>query len=442
MNGLINRFAPVWHTLWLALALIALSACAANDAFATAPNIYKVPGFYPDANIPFSKRTPQARIFYVTDRMAVPGTPQDRQYSHARSASMALGHITASFGADMTWEQLKLVSAGHHRAGKVRLDLHSATEVVRFEPTPLPFIARNNRVTTSSAALKKYNAQTRVFKREIARQLRRSNRKEVTFFVHGFFNDFEYAGGTAANIWHYSGRVGVPVFYSWPGANPGIFGYFRDKESAEYSVYHLKETLRMLVAVPELKKLHIIAHSLGTELITTAVREIIIEERAAGRGPEKTLKIANLILAAPDLDFGVVTQRLIAERVGGPSTGQITVYMNPNDGMLALAQALASGKRLGRLSPDDLSAREHEMLGAVNNVNFINVERVIGKRDHSYFRKNPDVLSDIARLIQTGAAPGTAERPLERISGNFWGMHAGYPFTRPPEPVSVKDVVK
>ncbi|MCP5086631.1 MAG: alpha/beta hydrolase [Rhodobacteraceae bacterium] len=441
MNGSFNKFAQALCAVSLALVLITLSACAANNVFATAPNIYRVPGVYPDAHIPASKRTTQARIYYVTDRMVLPGTPNNRRYDYARSASMALGHVTAAFGEDMTWEQLKQVSAGKQPAAKVRLDVHAAREVVRFEPTPLPFDARNGKVRISSAALKKYNAQTFVFKREISRQLRASSRKEITFFVHGFYNDFEYAGRTTANIWHYSGRVGVPVFYSWPGSNPGLLGYFRDKESAEYSVYHLKETLRMLAAVPELKKLHIIAHSLGTELITTALREIIIEESAAGRNPMRTLKIANLILAAPDLDFGVVTQRLIAERVG-PSFGQLTVYTNPNDGTLGLAQMLSPGKRFGRLSPNDLNPRQQRMLGTVGNVNFINVEKVIGKRDHSYFRKNPDVLSDIARLIQTGAPPGTKARPLEHISGNFWGMHAGYPFTRPTERKDPKKLIK
>ena len=44
----------------------------------------------------------------------------------------------------------------------------------------------------------------------------------------------------------------------------------------------------------------------------------------AGRDPRRTLKIDTLILAAPDLDFGVVRQRLAAENAAA-AIGQVYV---------------------------------------------------------------------------------------------------------------------
>lgn len=65
--------------------------------------------------------------------------------------------------------------------------------------------------------------------------------------------------------------------------------------------------------MPEVGSIHILAHSRGTDITTTALRELVIEARAAGKNPVTFLKVKNIILAAPDLDYGVVTQRLIAE---------------------------------------------------------------------------------------------------------------------------------
>ncbi|MDP3960991.1 MAG: alpha/beta hydrolase, partial [Pseudorhodobacter sp.] len=171
-----------------------------------------------------------------------------------------------------------------------------------------------------------YAQQPRTFQAAVAAELRQAARKEVVVFAHGFRNDFNEAEASLASIWHYSGRIGVPILYTWPAGNPGLFGYFKDRESGEFSIYHLKEFLRMLAAIPELEHITIIAHSRGSDVTTSALREMVIAERAAGRVPLETLKISNLILAAPDLDFGVMRQRLIAERFGA-AFGQVTVYL-------------------------------------------------------------------------------------------------------------------
>ncbi len=57
----------------------------------------------------------------------------------------------------------------------------------------------------------------------------------------------------------------------------------------------------------------------------------------------------------------------------------------------------------------------------------------MGGDSHSYFRKNPNVLSDIALTLQTGAKPGAKERPLLPVAGNFWRLTKFYPFDVPPD---------
>ena len=52
----------------------------------------------------------------------------------------------------------------------------------------------------------------------------------------------------------------------------------------------------------------LIAHSRGTDVTTTALRELNIEYKAAGKETRKELKLGNLVLCAADLDIDVVSQ--------------------------------------------------------------------------------------------------------------------------------------
>jgi esterase/lipase superfamily enzyme len=113
----------------------------------------------------------------------------------------------------------------------------------------------------------------------------------------------------------------------------------------------------MLVSFPEIERINIIAHSRGADITTTTLRELVIEARAAHGSAREHLRIANLILAAPDLDFGIVRQRLMAEKFG-PAIGQITIYTTQVDGALGLSESLMTGKRFGQLKSSDLGATE------------------------------------------------------------------------------------
>ena len=211
---------------------------------------------------------------------------------------------------------------------------------------------------------------------------------EKAVYVHGFNNSFDFAASAHAEIWHFLGRRGVPILYSWPAAHGGLLGYFVDRESGEFTIYHLKQLIRMLVSFAEIERINIIAHSRGTDITTTTLRELVIEARAAHGSARDHLRISNLILAAPDLDFGVVRQRLIAEKFG-PAIGQITIYTTQADETLSISESLMSGRRFGRLDTSDLGATEQAIFAEVTNVNIIDVQGVDSFLGHSYFRDNP-----------------------------------------------------
>jgi len=264
----------------------------------------------------------------------------------------------------------------------------------------------------------------------LGRALRESGRRDILLYVHGFNSRFDDTMETLARLWRATEETTLPVAFSWPSGNPGAFAYFKDRESGEFAIFHLKRTLRILAGVPGLRRIHVVAHSRGSEVVTTALREMVIAERAAGRDPRHALKVENLVLAAPDLDFSIARQRLIAERFG-PAFGRITVYINPGDSALGLAQVLLAGVRFGRISPDQLGATEREIFASIGNVHFINVTAVTGGSSHNYFRSNPDVLHDMAEVIVSGAAPGDPARSLEPDPGNFWRLVQERPETEP-----------
>ncbi len=401
-----------------------LSACSPVRVLAPTPNIF-TSGAYPQSEISQGYRTAEAPVFFITDRNA---THQGGalSYGNERSSSMAFGASTVAFGKDQNWQTLSAASGQRTRAKKLPLNIIENEEILRFEPTPTQFRVVNGKPVKLPEAVVSYNRKRAAFQDEIREQMRIAGKNEVIIFVHGFNNSFEDGVFSLSDIWHFSGRNGVPIAYSWPAGAGGLFGYFKDRESGEFTVFHMKELLTQLSEIPELRKIHIVAHSRGTDVTTTALRELIIAVRSQGKNPKTVLKIENLIMAAPDLDFSVVRQRLIAEGFGA-SVGQITVYMNRGDTALGISQRLMAGQRLGKLISGDLKPAEREIFEEVKTVNFINVEGVRGLTGHAYYRTNRNVLSDIATIIRQSAVPGSPSRPLDRIDGNFWNMPSEYP---------------
>jgi esterase/lipase superfamily enzyme len=415
---------------WLAVLVwgLVLAACDRPIKLAETPTLYRMGMGFPMAEVPPALRTVDPEILYVTDRQPEGAEGQTRGYGFHRSDSMAYGVARVRFGDFASWPEL-LARADLTDRRRESLTTESYAERLRFPETPLPPVLRNGRLVPDPAAQAAYDVTTRAFQAEVAARLAAAGRSEVIVYVHGFNNDIDDGLATAASLWHFAGRIGVPISYSWPAGNKGLTAYIKDRESGEFSVYHFKEFLRALAAVPGVRKIHLVAHSRGADVVTGALRELAIFEFGGGRDPRRTLKVESLILAAPDLDFGVVRQRLAAERVAA-AIGQVYVYVNPRDGALGLAQALATGTRIGRLSPDMLSEEEWGELAQAPNVHFINVEAAGGRIGHAYFRDNPAVLSDVMLTLRSGALPGSATRPLEPVRAQFWNLHANYPGPR------------
>ncbi len=399
--------------------------CTIGHPLMPTPNLYDRSGGYPESRVSPAARSNRVDLLYVTDR--APETSDGAlAYGSRRSASAAYGSVIVEIGEGISWEELVEVSGTKRRDRNPDVRVSSIAELGRFPATPRPFTVVDGATVEDPKVQSVQKRAEAEFLEHLHRRLAMAQDKDVLVYIQGFNNSFDYAARAEAEVWHFLGRRGVPVLYSWPAAHGGLFGYFIDRESGEFTIYHLKEFLRLLASSPEVERVHILAHSRGTDVATTALRELVIETRAAGRNPRESLRIANLVLAAPDLDFDIVRQRLMAEKFG-PAIGQITIYTTQADKALSISQTLMSGTRFGRVQKTDLGEREHQIFTEVTNVNIIEVQGVHSGLGHGYFRSSPAASSDLILILRDGSRPGEPTRPLKREVLNFWTMPKDYP---------------
>ncbi len=410
--------------------------CATSRLLIPTPAIYvdQKEGLFED--VPPALRTPEVDILYVTDRQPEQDEAGNLRYGYGRSKSVAFGSVVVDIGHDLTWDAL-VEGTQSSASGRVfELSVRSVEEIGRFPRTPAPYTVVDNAFIEDREYTARENQAADRLRQEVLRRLALTPRQEVFIYVHGYDNTFDDAVYVGAEFWHFMGREGVPLLYTWPAGYPGLFGYTYDRESSEFTVFHLKQILSIVSAMPEVKAIHLIAHSRGTDTVTAAVRELFISARSAGVHPLERYKIQNLVLAAPDLDVEVLQQRLTAERVDH-GIGNFTVYYSPSDAAIGIAEVLFSSPRgrVGTLDLANVSARDrdvverrHERFAIIRfEPEGSDGEGTQDRYGHSYFRTNPRVSSDLFLMLRYGLPPGSPERPLEKLAPGFYKIPPGYP---------------
>ncbi|MEE8459180.1 MAG: alpha/beta hydrolase [Phycisphaerales bacterium] len=387
------------------------------------PNIY-ASGRYDlvGADYPVELRSSTVELLYVTDRKRVDtGTANGSvKYGWKRSPSLAIGICEVEIGKGLDWKTLAESTTRRERRIALPERVRSITEIARLQPTPTAVVEQDGMLVPDPDTITRRDATAESVAELFRERLAQSRRSEVLIYIHGFKMTFEEAAIVLAGLHHFS-RDLVPILYTWPAGAPGVLsGYARDRESGEFTVLHLKRFIRRLAALPELEKIHIVAHSRGTDVAVTALRELLIEERGAGRLAEVTFKIANLVLVAPDLDVDVVSQRFIGERMHNVAD-YLTIYVSRDDRAIGVAEWFAqSTRRLGRVQPQDISEPLRRRMEIIDDVALIDVRVKSDKHGHSYFYRNPAVSSDLLLMVRHGALVGSPQRPLTQIFPGYW----------------------
>lgn len=234
------------------------------------------------------------------------------------------------------------------------------------------------------------------------------NESRALVYVHGFNTSFETALFTAAQIaaaTQYKGRV---YLFSWPSAGRRR-SYMADADSAERAEVQFTGFLRAIVADPHLKKIDVVAHSMGSQILTRALNDLLEEFYA-----RDTIRLGKVILAAPDISTDVFSAK--AAEISAVADS-ITVYGSATDRPLLASSTLRdSTRRLGLITngviPKIPGVTYIDATPQSNECNFWGYADL----GHSYLTENPAVLKHMAKVLKGGKPDAT----LTSQSPNCW----------------------
>ncbi len=420
------------HVVRLALAVWALTSfgCSSRTYLMPTPNVYTDQSWNPFAEVPPALQGDEVAVLYVTDRALESREPDQWEYGNQRSRSAAFGETIVQIGEGETWDELVAASRTQQRTRKLALDRTATREIARFGKAPpvLILTAEQLGARESEQAAAGHAEAEQKFRDEIAARLATSPIKDVFIYVHGHSNTFEDAAYTTAELWHFFGRQGVPICYTWPAGIGGIRAYEYSLASTDFTIYHFKQVLRLIASCPDVQRVNILAHSRGTDVTISTIRELHLETRG-GADTQQTLKLGTVALAAADIDLDVVIARNATERIAR-AVERTAIYIAKEDKALSFSNWLFAG--IGRLGELDLKLFEPAEVAALRGNQRLQIIDARAKKrgsfGHSYFHANTAVSSDLVLLMRYGLLPGAEHgRPLDIAESGLWVIEDGYP---------------
>lgn len=176
------------------------------------------------------------------------------------------------------------------------------------------------------------------------REKLQGGKDEVVVYIHGFNTTFGQGVYRVAQLSHDFNIPGVTVHYSWPTlASP--FGYAYDRDSALFARDGL-ETLLLQLNAAGARRIVLIAHSMGAQLLMETLRQMAIG------GQRGTLnRIAGVVLVSPDIDVQVFHTQAV--RIGTLPQPFI-IFTSQKDRALRLSARLTGQQeRLGTIRSAD-----------------------------------------------------------------------------------------
>lgn len=252
----------------------------------------------------------------------------------------------------------------------------------------------------------------------VKERLQRSARfkDHALVFIHGYKTKFDNAIYRTAQIAYDLKFDGAPFLYSWPSGGT-LQGYTYDRESAAQAENYLRQFLEMVRDETGAKKVSIIAHSMGNQLLLRTLQDM-------RRNTPDGLRISQLILAAPDVDRDSFEH--IVRAIEGIAEG-ITLYAASNDTALSFSRRVNGGiPRAG-----DVPEEGPIVMEGIDTIDATATSMDSVGINHSGYAENNALLEDIGKLVSAGIRPPGIRLPsLERIEtdkGPYWR----YPMTQP-----------
>ncbi|KZX60296.1 hypothetical protein A3709_11945 [Halioglobus sp. HI00S01] len=224
---------------------------------------------------------------------------------------------------------------------------------------------------------------------------------QAVVFVHGFNVPFKEAVMRTAQIAFDIDFDGAPILFSWPSAG-SLFGYTFDREAATWSVDYLRSFLDRILGELEGRKVHLIAHSMGNQVLIGALQQMKIAD------PERAKMFASVTLAAPDFDAELFAQQI--SPLVADVTNNWTIYTSDNDAALDISVQVNSNKRLGQpVTP----IVDYDVIDATG----IEVSPWSVAQFHSYYATKNKVINDIKQAILGNRASKRKALSAEQLQG-------------------------
>ncbi len=229
-------------------------------------------------------------------------------------------------------------------------------------------------------------------------------------FVHGYKTKFDNAIYRTAQIAHDLKFDGAPFLYSWPSGGT-LQGYTYDRTSAEQAEPYLQEFLKLVSQDTGAKKLSVIAHSMGNQVLLRVLQDL-------NRSAPDDIKISQLILAAPDVDRDSFVH--IVRSIRGIADG-ITLYAAANDAALQISRTVNGGEPRAGDVPEE---RGPIVVEGIDTIDATATSMDSLGINHAGYAENNALLADIRALISTGTRPPDQRQPhLMRVDteqGAYW----------------------
>lgn len=245
---------------------------------------------------------------------------------------------------------------------------------------------------------------------DVAARVNRSPAKSAFIFVHGYNVTFADAARRTAQMAYDLGFDGAPVLYSWP-SQANFAAYNVDETNAEWARHDFKVFLKAFTAQSDAEEIYLIAHSMGTRVLTGALKEWILEE------PDARQRFDEIVLAAPDIDAETF-KRDIAPKILAPTDpsgeGGTTLYASSGDYALMASKTFAGYPRAGDTA---------EGVTVVPGMDTVDASMIrtdfVG---HSYYADSGSVIGDLRDLILKGKRADERARlsPVATGDGRYW----------------------
>ncbi|WP_245448634.1 alpha/beta fold hydrolase [Phyllobacterium sophorae] len=410
------------------LLLVFLAGCATQRAEVATPPVTASPALQNTPTVRSRQSSGAFDLLYVTDR--APVTASDSTLSYGAERAMFL-----SFGS------VSVTPTRNSPTSELRVGVISGTG--QFPATPYGVVATANGLHRTPRAVAAHDQAAASLQADVARRLATADRKEVVVFIHGYGNSFDDAARATGEICRSLQNQFACIVLTWPAGGSGgfFFGYNIDRESSEFAVADFKKAIRIIAEAKGVERLHLLAHSRGTDVLASVVQQLAIEAYVSRSSLWQRYKIANAVFFAPDIDLDVASSKLFAwvsdpdlafgsksspSRFPPQGAMHLTVYSSPSDKALRASTLLfGSALRLGQLAvgrlPKDRSQAASKWAGSQMGrlVDFVEFSGG-GFIGHSYFLSDPAVKADLVALIRDRVKAGDPRRQLVEIKRPFW----------------------